>query len=575
MDEIIRQWDYHDQPDIQACDLYYGRIGELVGKLGLDYLTIGAYVDPVLCAVFVEFFETMPIDIARLSVRGGEIFFDGISVGRIVGVRGVAANVGKKFQVHFTGKWFRAGLTELDAVAFVNQLEVYVAELPDLPPQFEQLIGIQGDMWIKYRSLDRVDVAGNFSTTDLVSCPRDVMCIDLPDDMFWRTFLESDTLDSGEVYKCQTVYASATSNPLKNRGDYPILRVYQKPEHQRAGVIRIELQIPRVLHPTFGGSIEGAMVKAATVFACLTRRLAIVTGLECHTPPYDPVADREDLDRALIFKAIDFQGKWYPDHIFRQRYAGHASKVSSRCFKQAATLIERFGGAFLAAKYCDIQVGYANAFEDKEARLTIQAPFDDECLTSIEKMCADLRKAELPDTLPYSLRLVPKISVRGWSRRKEVEGLKRRRAMRWGLKPDDAATLKPLDKSIFDILPIGVQLDIMQEDNTALRSYIHSLETKLNEVEIMCDDYDDKFRFIGLEHDLEEKYKDYASRFQLPKVVRVHSAKYPDIDMPPHLTHADFYRHDHWLGAYRKYHAGERSSPPRWGSDPERKRIGR
>lgn len=379
--------------DQYAIDPYFGLVGDPVGPVELDYLALGMCLDPALYHVLGEWFKRSVYVCGRLEVSAGKIFFDGRAVGQIKGAVGAPSAFGRKIVWNFTGEWFRAGLSEVDAICLMRELEVYLAELPQLDVHFQALEVLRGKPWINFVSIDRVDYALNVSCGRALR-PDDLQVIpDLPYGAGWH---EGMWNSAGG----RTVYASTTSQVRANRGTFDHLCVYQTPEQREEGILRLEYRCPRVRATDGSGSIEGAALRAAHYFAAILRRDVRVLGEDPERDAWEPPRPDE-----VVVKPLNFEGKWAPEHYFRQVYSGHPTHTMMRLLKQGVSLIHRVGGAAITSQLLDLERGRETSEDDKTLQLHVQPPIDEDQLDKAEEMLIALRRHFYKDSKPVALRL--------------------------------------------------------------------------------------------------------------------------------------------------------------------------
>jgi hypothetical protein len=159
----------------------------------------------------------------------------------------------------------------------------------------------------------------------------------LPLGMFWGEYRESKT--------GQTVYGSTSSKPLANRGDFPLLAMYQKAENPNR--MRFEVRIPKVRNVDPDASF--GQHNAAEYIAQLLNALSpIPVQMEHRWAERDPLTRRHPQDGNLLVTPLTFN-PGTPEEYQRLPYGGHPTKTLRRMMRQGLTVISRATTAFVTA----------------------------------------------------------------------------------------------------------------------------------------------------------------------------------------------------------------------------------
>ncbi|MAR57318.1 MAG: hypothetical protein CMM93_09120 [Rickettsiales bacterium] len=323
-----------------------------------DWLTMGACFDPQYYEDVLTWLSARTFWFSdRIYIERGNIYVDGQKCGRVGGSRAGATRYGKKLEFAFTGKWFRTHDAPTKKGAGMNESEAF-----DLMTQFLKHLAVSENLvprdFVKFHTIDRWDVVMELAL-DPEQCARHAdkawapeRLRDMKDEilpphgMAYRNFHDSET--------GQSVYLGVSKQPLKHRGDYPHLNIYQDAGEN---TMRVELRIPKVrnVDPDKSFGQESAAAFAASV-------LGAFSPVELVVEPEDlaelPRYQRDDLQ---LSPRLDF-GKVKPEEYARKPYGGAAPKQLRQRFRQGMTVLRRAAAAFTTASVLSSAAMAGDAF---------------------------------------------------------------------------------------------------------------------------------------------------------------------------------------------------------------------
>lgn len=260
----------------------------------------------------------------RLRVASGQIYLDGRAIGHLRRSRAPMTRYGRKLTLHLTGTAWRTGE---QGGASLDPGLVY----PIYRAIWERIASAAAldELRVRYTSIDRIDYAVELEVDRGVT-PLDWLDLMLPRDHAWSQIVTTKKALRGVDDTGTTVYASRSKSPLKYRGQYPLLRVYQV----TPGTIRVELEIPNVRSTDPARSVgraDAAAMAADLLSACTPWDIPVVDPVEALSVQGVRVLD---LERASALEVLE-----------RRPFSGAPAKTLRRLTRQGVTLIKRALGA--------------------------------------------------------------------------------------------------------------------------------------------------------------------------------------------------------------------------------------
>jgi len=298
----------------------------------LDYMVLGVCLDPLEHKAISEIMADVDLEwtsetLGRLRLASGKLFLDGRAIGHVRRSRASMTRYGRKLMLHLTGVAWRT--LEQDG-ARLNPSLVYPLHRA-VWDRLAQAAGLD-ELHVRYTTIDRVDYAVELDVAPGVT-PLAWLDLVLPAGYAWRTIVTTPGALKGIEDTGTTLYASRSKKALANRGDYPLLRVYQVDP----GRIRVELEIPKIRTTTDSKSLgrrPAAELAAQLLSGCLPWDVPVVD----HLQPGEVGVRVLDLDTVSALEVLQ-----------RRPFGGHPPKTLRRLTRQGVTLIQRAVGATLLA----------------------------------------------------------------------------------------------------------------------------------------------------------------------------------------------------------------------------------
>lgn len=382
-------------------------------SLQIDYFCLGTLYKRTWRDHYMKQAQEKAWSIGRFRIEKRHIFCDGLKVGEIKGGTGGESTHGWKLKWHFTGSWFREGLTVEQAQWLVLAAEIrmgmpeaedaayramaHTARMAYMAPESQDAQTAKAKAETAFDEI-RVICANKerpkrrFTTIDRLDYAIE---LELPPGVhqapkYAGTEEQFTAHKMGKGWKARTVvdsedgttvYVGRRQHPLKDRGEAPLLRIYQykapvykgsKPssddarqrrmdELAKARRIRFEIEIPNVINVNSKrtlGPNAAAQLAAQILAGALGRRRAL------------PIRLGEEDTRVLSVPVVELEQRAIPQTLKGKPFISHATAELRRLIRGGfginRSVARTLRTAVWDAKLKDIPAEIVEAFSSQE-----------------------------------------------------------------------------------------------------------------------------------------------------------------------------------------------------------------